>query len=187
MIKLSVAEYAKLNNISVQAVYKRLHKLETVEEYIGNRKQTLIIIEDKNENKEDIKPIKPLLNPEYSTELNLLNPNLTELNPNSTENIKPNSTEGLTELNPNLLQEQLKSKDILIENLQSQITNLHLVIERQQNTIDNKDIQIKEQFDRLTALLARTQDLEAISQKLLTQEKKKTSLFDRLFKRNRED
>lgn len=185
-MKLTVAEYAKLNNISVQAVYKRLHKLDTVEENINGRQQILIIIEETTENEIDFKPIKSPIQPTLNLGLNHLNPNSTEnagglnlLNPNSTEDIKPNSTTYSTELN--LLKEQLNSKDAQIEGLQ-------LTIQRLQDTIDNQNIEIKEQFDRFTTLLARAQELELLSQRLLTeQEQKKQSFFDRIFKRKRKD
>jgi len=183
MIKLSVAEYAKLNNISVQAVYKRLHKLETVEEYIGNRKQTLIIIEDKKENKEDI---KPLLNPnstEGLTELNpTLNPENPDIKPKTQKDIKPDSTEVLNHLNPILnldstletLQEQLKIKDKQIESLQ--------------RIIDEQSKQLAEYSLKVLELAEKAQQIASQSQFLQLTDKRteKQSIFKRLFGKKEE-
>ena len=162
MSKLTVAEYAELHKISVQAVYKRIDKLKTVEEERNGRKIRLII-----ENEEQEPPANDKLNPD-STPLNPeLNPKSTPLNPDSTEekvklnpNIQPPLNPDSTPTDPavrliEILQEQLKEKDKQIERLQEQAKE--------------KDKQIQEQFERLTTALIRAQELEARTQALLGQ------------------
>ena len=182
MKKLTVAEYAELNCISVQAVYKKINRLNTIEEERNGRKQILIILDEEPKNKEDI--IKP-----DSTS------NSTSTPDNSTPNIKPNST---NELNPNI-----------IEILEAQLKEKDKQIERLQKATEEKDKQIKEQFERLTQLIARSQELEARAHTLLlegetekepeqkqgkiidinTAEKQenKQGFFSRLFKRKKEE
>jgi len=177
MIKLSVAEYAKLNNISVQAVYKKINRLNTIEEKNNGRKQIFIIID----NSTDIKPNS--INELNSTPADFNPPkeanSTSDLNstpPRSTLDIKPNSTNELNLITIETLKEQLNEKDKQIERLY--------------NTIAEKDKQLQEQFDKLTNLLAREQELQALSQRLLTtqeQEPKKIGFFERIFKRKREE
>ena len=154
MNKITVAEYAKLNNISVQAVYKKINKLNTVEETsINGRKQIFIIIDN------NIKP--------YSTD------NFNAEDSTSTTIKEDYSTDNFN-VAIQILKEQLQEKDKQIEKLY--------------NTIEIKDKQIQEQFDKLTNLLLRAQELEAIQHKLLTtQEPKQLSFWERIFKRKREE
>lgn len=201
MKKLTVAEYAELNCISVQAVYKKINRLNTIEEERNGRKQILIILDEEPKDKEDI--IKPdstsnsTSTPDDSTPKEQTNStsNSTSTPDNSTPNIKPNST---NELNPNI-----------IEILEAQLKEKDKQIERLQKATEEKDKQIKEQFERLTQLIARSQELEARAHTLLlegetekepeqkqgkiidinTAEKQenKQGFFSRLFKRKKEE
>lgn len=196
MKKLTVAEYAELNCISVQAVYKKINKLNTIEEKRNGKKQILIIIDEKPKPEEEaIKPNSTTNSTpadSTSTPKNEINStyNSTSTPANSTADIKPNSTADSTTDIIELLQSQIKEKDKQIERLQ--------------NATAEKDKQIKEQFERLTTLLARAQELEAITHRLLeageveqdkeediininNQKKKKVGFFNRIFKRNKEE
>lgn len=197
MEKLTVSEYAKRNSISIQAVYKKINKLNTIEEVRNGRKQIIILLEDEVKTRaDDIQPNSTReLNSTNSTQPHQEQADSTgELNstrPDSTRRIQPDST---SELNPSIidvLKEQLQEKDKQIERLQ--------------DAIEEKDKQIKEQFERFTALLLRSQELEAITHKSLgeagdtkqepieetkeqvkptkQEQKKNTGFFSRLFKR----
>lgn len=170
MKKLTVAEYADLKSISLQAVYKKINKLNTVEEERNGRKQIFIIVDEEPKSKEE--EIKPT-STSNSTPINSTSTpkdqenstlNSTSTPANSTPQIQPNTTNDLNPLLVELLQTQLKEKDKQIEEKDKQI-------ERLQSAADEKDKQLKEQFDRLTALLARSQELEAIANRLLTEGK----------------
>lgn len=161
MTKLTVAEYAELHSISVQAVYKKINRLKTIEEERNGRKQMFIIVgeeEDQKTIEDEIKPSSTVNStPAASTSTPENKDSSTaELNPDSstsTPEVKPSST---AELNPailDLLQAQLEEKDKQIERLQK--------------AAEEKDKQIQEQFDRFTALLMRSQELEALTHKLL--------------------
>ena len=175
MKKVTVAEYAKLNNISVQAVYKKLDKLNTVEETIRGKTKKFILLSEG----EDIKPNSTeVLNP-----LNpALNPEIPDIKPKTQEDIKPNSTEVLNLLNPTLnlnstletLQEQLKIKDKQIESLQ--------------RTIDEQNKQLAEYSKKVLELAEQAQQIASQSQFLQLTEKKveKQSFFKRLFGRKEE-
>ena len=200
MNKLTVAEYAEIKCISVQAVYKRINKLNTIEEKRNGKKQIFIILDEEQKPKEEA--IKPDLTSNStpadstSTPTNKTNStyNSTSTPANSTTDIKPNSTSNST----------ADSTPDIIELLQSQIKEKDKQIERLQDATAEKDKQIKEQFERLTALLARSQELEAITHRLLgageaeqeqeediididNQKKKKIGFFHRIFKRNKEE
>lgn len=203
MSKLTVAEYAELHSISVQAVYKKINRLKTVEEERNGRKQILIIVGedvDNNPLEDDVKPSSTYNSTPISstsTPDSVVSPS-AELNPDdstSTSRVKPSST---AELNPALL-----------ELLQAQLEEKDKQIERLQKAGEEKDKQIQEQFERFTALLMRSQELEALTHKLLlgqgesaaeepqevisqTEEvvveetpPKKESFFSRLFKQNK--
>ena len=148
MTKLTVAEYAALKCITVQAVYKKINNLKTVEEKQNGRKKLFIIVED-----EEPKTVEDEIKPNSTDNFN---PSIST----STPQIKPNST---GELNPallELLQKQVQEKDKQIEEKDKQI-------ERLQKAAEDKDKQIQEQFERFTALLMRSQELEALTHKLL--------------------
>ena len=132
MNKLTVAEYAKSKCISVQAVYKKIDRLKTIEEERNGRKQILIIVDDEEQEtaEEEIKPnstpIKPSstvdFNPDNSTSTPQEEENTTnKFNPDSstsTPTIQPSST---VDFNPSvlqILQEQIQEKDKQIERLQ---------------------------------------------------------------------
>ena len=200
MNKLTVAEYAELNCVSVQAVYKRINKLNTIEEKRNGKKQIFIILDEEQKPKEEaIKPdltsnSTPADSTSTPTNKTNLTYNSTSTPANSTPDIKPNSTSNST----------ADSTSDIIELLQSQIKEKDKQIERLQDATAEKDKQIKEQFERLTALLARSQELEAITHRLLgageaeqeqeddiidinNQKKKKVGFLHRIFKRNKEE
>ena len=80
MSKLTVAEYAELKSISLQAVYKKINKLNTVEEERNGRKQIFIIVdEEPKQAEDDIKPNSTV--------------NSTDSNSTSTPEDKTNSCE----------------------------------------------------------------------------------------------
>ena len=165
MKKLTIAEYAELNNISVQAVYKKIKKLQTVKEERNGKTITLILMEEDAdkpaEGGADIKPSTTDYQPN-TTEFQPQNqPNSTDFKfnhqPTFNQDIQPNSTENKgEEVSPALFQmlkEQLEEKDRQIERLQK--------------AAEEKDKQLQEQFDRLSSLLLRSQELEALTHKLL--------------------
>ena len=169
--KLTVAEYAQKHKISVQAVYKKIDKLEVIEEEKNGKTIKFILEEDKEDIKlsstnsttnstEDIKPSSTTTNKEETADLGEnttvgdIKPFSTNSTTNSTEDIKPSSTAE----NPYI---------DYIKHLKSQIQEKDKQIERLQNTIEEKDKQAKEQFEKLTDLLYRSQQLEAITHRLL--------------------
>lgn len=157
MSKLTVAEYAEKHSISKQAVYKRLDSLNTVVEDRNGRRIVLIIDEDE-ERTPEIQPNSTDFNP-ISTEIQPdIKPISTEFKPNLNQDIQPNSTtKPENDLNLSvisILQKQLEEKDRQIERLQEETKE--------------KDRQIQEQFDKFTALLMRSQELEALTHKLLS-------------------
>jgi len=209
MSKLTVAEYAELHSISVQAVYKKINRLHTIEEERNGRKQIFIVVGEEEEDKtagEEVKPYStvnstPTASTSTPEEQDNSTVNSTPTASTSTQEVKPSST---AELNPAIL-----------EVLQAQLEEKDRQIERLQKAAEEKDRQIQEQFDRFTALLMRSQELEALTHKLLlgqgeaaeepqevanqaeiipeeappkTEEQeppKKTGFFSRLFKRKK--
>lgn len=201
--KLTVAEYAQKHKISVQAVYKKLDKLEVIEEEKNGKTIKFILEDEEQETTEDIKPSStsstPDIKPSSTAENGDIKPSSTpDIKPPSTEDIKPSSTAE----NPYV---------DYIKLLKSQIEEKDKQIERLQHTMEEKDKQAKEQFDRLTELIKRSQDLEAYSHRLLEEGKtaeaeedsnievieeeqteksqeqtKKKGFFSRLFKRKGE-
>lgn len=157
MKKLTVAEYAELKCISVQAVYKKINKLKTTEEERNGRKITLIIIDDEEPKpkEEEIKPISTDNSTSTATDLTpedkvTSTSNSTSTASTSTPDIKPTSTDNSTSNIIEVLKTQLQEKDKQIERLQ--------------DTVAEKDKQLKEQFDKFAELLYRQQQLEAITQ-----------------------
>lgn len=167
MSRLTVKEYADLHCISVQAVYKKINTLKTIEEVKNGRKQIFIIVgeEEPKPKEEEIKPSStvnstPAASTSTPQEQAASTVNSTPAASTSTAPIQPIST---YELNPALLemlQAQIQEKDKQIEEKDKQI-------ERLQNAADEKDRQIKDQFERLSALLLRSQELEALTHRLL--------------------
>lgn len=199
MSKLTVDEYAKLKGISKQAVYKKLTKLNTTEEKRNGKTITIIIVDDEELaeiQEEDIQPNSTALNSTVEKVENVENKPLfsNSAATYSTEEKQPNSTVELNQDLIELLKNQLNEKDKQIERLQ--IAN------------EEKEKRLKEQFDKLTELIYRSQQLEAQIQLLLpdgakagepaaeqnnnnvvevntqeqeSQEKKKKGFFKRLF------
>lgn len=174
MKKITVAKYAELHNISVQAVYKKLDKLNTVEEERNGRTITLIVIDEEQAPAEggDIQPaeveIKPQIQPN-STEIQPpIQPEKVEIQPPiqpaGVENQPQNSGEIQPELNRFQGQD---ATSILISTLQKQIEEKDKQIERLQRAAEEKDRQIKEQFERLTKLLNQEQQLGAATHRIL--------------------
>lgn len=169
MTKLTVAEYAELKGISKVAAYKRIEKgrVRAVSEVYNGREQYLIIIG------EDEETVEQEIKPELTGDLTENKPNLTADKPDLTSSkseIKPELTGNLTANKPDLTFQNTDILELLKKQIQEkdkQIAEKDRQIERLQNAADEKDKQLKEQFDRLTALLARSQELEAISHRLL--------------------
>ena len=147
MKKLTVAEYAKLYNISVQAVYKKIEKLETVEEERNGRTITFIVINEAEETTagEGIQPAKVEIQPEnqpHSTDFQPeFQPNSTEFQPEN----EPKKVEIQPEIQPDFNQD---TTALLITTLQEQIKEKDKQIERLQKAAEEKDRQIKEQFEQ---------------------------------------
>lgn len=174
MKKLTVAEYAELHNISVQAVYKKLDKLNTVEEERNGRTITLIVIGEEQAPADGraIQPaeveIQPPIQPNSTEVQPPIKPEKVEVQPDiqpkEVEIQPPNSGEIQPELNR--FQEQ-DATSILISTLQKQIEEKDKQIERLQKAAEEKDRQIKEQFERLTKLLNQEQQLGAATHRIL--------------------
>ena len=166
MKKLTVAEYAKLYNISVQAVYKKIEKLETVEEERNGRTITFIVINEAEETTagEGIQPAEVEIQPEnqpHSTDFQPeFQPNSTEFQPEN----EPKKVEIQPEIQPDFNQD---TTALLITTLQEQIKEKDKQIERLQKAAEEKDRQIKEQFERLTQLINQEQQLGAATHKVL--------------------
>lgn len=166
MKKLTVAEYAKLYNISVQAVYKKIEKLETVEEERNGRTITFIVINEAEETTagEGIQPAKVEIQPEnqpHSTDFQPeFQPISTEFQPEN----EPKKVEIQPEIQPDFNQD---TTALLITTLQEQIKEKDKQIERLQKAAEEKDRQIKEQFERLTQLINQEQQLGAATHKVL--------------------
>ena len=168
MKRLTIAEYAELKGISVQAVYKKLKKLNTIKEERNGREIFLIVVEDETDTAADVEK-----------GLGAIQHNTTELNPYSTDNKQENQPEEVEnqpqtkqastpDINPNLTTLQQESlKDALIANLSKQLEEKEKLIDWLQKAIDERDRQLKEQFDNLTQLLHQEQQLGAATHKLL--------------------
>lgn len=174
MKKLTVAEYAKLYNISVQAVYKKIEKLETVEEERNGRTITFIVINEAEETTagEGIQPAEVEIQPEnqpHSTDFQPdFQPNSTEFQPEN----EPKKVENQPDIQPEIQPDfnHLNATDataLLISTLQEQIKEKDKQIERLQKAAEEKDKQIKEQFERLTQLINQEQQLGAATHKVL--------------------
>ena len=174
MKKITVAEFAELHNISVQAVYKKLDKLNTVEEERNGRTITLIVIDEEQGPAEGevIKPAEVEFQPQIQPNSTAFQPSIQpqkveiqpQIQPAEVENQPQESGEFQPELNP------IQEKDataILIATLQKQIEEKDKQIERLQKAAEEKDRQIKEQFDNLTKLLHQEQQLGAATHRLL--------------------
>lgn len=166
MSKLTVAEYAEKHSITKQAVYKKLKRLNIAEEE-KNGKKIIFIIEEEQEQEQkcgnggiqpDSTRFKPQINPDLTQNQPILNPVSTPIQPEINPDIQPDST-----------QEEDKVNSSIIEILKEQLAEKDRQIERLQEAAKEKDQQLKEQFDRLTSLLLRSQELEALTHKLLGQ------------------
>lgn len=157
MKKLTVAEYAKLHGISQTAVYKKLKRLETVEEVINGRKTTLIL-EPEGEG-EQFNPIQP-----NSTQIE---DSSTPIQPQKVENQPTNSTPFQPQKVENQPSNSTPIQPSYIAILEKQLEEKDKQIERLQEEAKEKDRQLQEQFDRLSSLLLRSQELEALTHKLL--------------------
>ena len=163
MEKLTVSEYAKRNGISIQAVYKKLNRLETVEEVRNGRKVKLIVVDTSGEGRKPLEFQPDSTDTQPDTEP-IFNPDLVELNGDT----KPNSTDTQPDTEPDTKPtEPLDSTARYIAILEKQLEEKDLQIERLQADAREKDRQLQEQFDRLSALLLRSQELEALAHKSL--------------------
>ena len=164
MKNITVAEYAELHNISVQAVYKKIDRLETVEEVRNGRKVRLIVVDEEGESRppQDTKPYSTPNSTDTTADSPILNQDTTSFNlpnqpfqPENNQDFQPPKPADTTSYYISVLEKQLAEKDRQIERLQEEGKE--------------KDRQIQEQFDRLTNLLLRSQQLEALTHKLLGQ------------------
>jgi len=170
---LTVSEYAALHNIKKQAVYKKLKRLDTIRETRNGREITLIVVDDGQapEEARGIQPQEVEIQPDrqpYSTEFQ---PEEVDLQPPiQPEEVDSQSTKS-GDSQP-LFNPQAQGQDsaaLLLSTLQKQIEEKDRQIERLQRAAEEKDKQIQEQFERLTSLLLRSQQLEALTHKLLGQ------------------
>ena len=164
MKNITVAEYAELHNISVQAVYKKIDRLETVEEVRNGRKVRLIVVDEEGESRppQDTKPYSTTNSTDTTEDKPQINQDTTSFNlpnqpfqPENNQDFQPPKPADTTSYYISVLEKQLEEKDRQIERLQEEGKE--------------KDRQIQEQFDRLTNLLLRSQQLEALTHKLLGQ------------------
>jgi len=149
---LTVAEYAELHDITTQAVYKKINRLNTITQERNGKTVTMIVIEDN----EDIKsaPISKEDNPETATPTPNNQPNTTNDNPETEE--KPTDKTNPETATPT-------------QSYQPSATDTN-IIEMLKDIIAEKDKQIaklQETTDKLTQLLSRSQELEAMTHKLL--------------------
>jgi hypothetical protein len=174
MKKLTVAEYAELQNISVQAVYKKIERLKTVEEERNGRTITLIIIEEEQEKAAggDIKPaeveFQPSIQPISTDNQPQIQPQKVEIQPDNQPQKVEFQPKESGDIQPQL--NPLQGQDpaaLLIATLQEQIKEKDKQIERLQKAAEEKDRQIKEQFERLTQLINQEQQLGAATHKVL--------------------
>lgn len=193
---LTIAEYAELNSISPQAVYKKLNKgkLEAVSRKDNTGKMIkYIVLYDTEEREDEIKPEEqPAPQPAPTDGQRDLNPlNQPTNQPANQPTIQREERESGNRGIVDLLVSQLSEKDKQIERLQAQV-------ERQAEEAREKDKVIQEQILKLNELLANSQQLQAQANVLLLEkkpeepievyegdkpeEKKKVSFWKRLFK-----
>lgn len=194
---LTIAEYAELNQISPQAVYKKINKgkLEAVSRKDNTGKMIKYIIlydteEQESEIKPEEKPVSQPAPPEVQRDLNQLNQSINQ--PANQPHIQREERESGNPQIIDLLVSQLSEKDKQIERLQAQV-------ERQAEEAREKDRVIQEQIVKLNELLTNSQQLQAQANVLLLdkkpeepievyqqaekpEEKKKISFWKRLFK-----
>jgi len=186
MKKLTVAEYAISKGITKTAVYKKIKKLNTTEEEKNGRKILYIIVDDEPPKDRETE-IKPDLNPN-STNLNQnFNGIKTEikpdLNPNSTPEIKPISTEEKPETDIiDILNQQLQEKDRQLAEKDKQIERLHELLYRSQQL---EAITHKLLGDGETEETEPLQDNNTVEPEPKEKEPEKKGLFDWLFKRKK--
>lgn len=158
---MTVSEYALKTGKSKQSIYKRIRKgtIKTVEEIVNGKKTLFVLLyDDSNKSREvEYNPTnQPNLNPTTVEDNPNSNPHTVEDNPNNQPTFNPNSTPlDTTSRILELLQRQLEEKDKQIERLQAENKE--------------KDRQLQDQFERFSTLLLRSQELEAITHKLLGQ------------------
>ena len=164
MKSITVAEYAELHNISVQAVYKKIDRLETVEEVRNGRKVRLIVVDEEGESRplQDTKPNSTTQStystadqPQLNQDQQQYNQDNQPIQPDFNQDFQPTKPLDTTASYILILEKQLAEKDRQIERLQEEGKE--------------KDRQLQEQFDRLTNLLLCSQQLEALTHKLLGQ------------------
>lgn len=149
---LTVAEYAELHDITTQAVYKKINRLKTITQERNGKTVTMIVIEDSEDN--NSAPISKEDNPETATPTPNNQPNATNDNPETEEEPtdKTNSEDATT-----------------TPSYQPTATDTN-IIEMLKEIIAEKDKQIaklQDTTDKLTQLLSRSQELEAMTHKLL--------------------
>ena len=171
MEKITVAEFANRTGKSKQSIYKRIRRgtLKAVEEVVNGKMTTFILLGEGADNPAETDKVElnpdnqPANNPPRVEDNPADNPNSVEYNPANQSQLNPSKVEDNPSFNPSA------TTDRIIEILQQQLAEKDRQIERLQEETKEKDRQIKEQFDRLSTLLLRSQELEAITHKLLGQ------------------
>ena len=171
MEKITVAEFAIRTGKSKQSIYKRIRRgtLKAVEEAVNGKMTTFILLGEGADNPAEIDKVElnldnqPTNNPQRVEDNPIDSHTAVEDNPTNQSQLNPSKVEDNPSFNPSA------TTDRLIEILQQQLTEKDRQIERLQEETKEKDRQIKEQFDRLSTLLLRSQELEAITHKLLGQ------------------
>lgn len=180
MIKLTVAEYAEFKGTSLQAIYKKIDRLNTVEEERNGRKQKFILLsndEEKlfnniNDNSTANQPISTPIQQEYNGDTA---PNSTPIQQEFNDNTTPIQQEIIA-----ILREELAEKNRQIKALQEQY-----------NTQAETH---KKEIEELHRLLDQEQQLHAASIKYLPaaqdipeeeaeEEPKKRNIIDWILKR----
>lgn len=169
---ITIAEYAKLKNVSVSSVYKRLkttlQPYSTIDES-GKMALNREILEVEGIGVEN--PSSTFSTPKVE---NLFNPSSTPLQP----------------FDCNFLIQQISEKDKQIERLQEELTAVRQQNEEKDLLIKENNQHIREQEKRLAELLAQAQQLNHNNQVLLLKEKEREGkgFLKRLFsKRDKGD
>lgn len=160
MEKLTVKEYADLKGTSVQAVYKRIDKLTTIKEEKNGKEITFILVGENGA--DDFNHPQP----SSTDDFNHPQPSST---PND-EGAKPSSTDNLNHSQPSLTEDVKPSSTTAPQGVDAVIDALREQLRQKDKQIETLQQQNKEQFDRLTELLLRSQQLEAITQRLLLEQ-----------------
>lgn len=159
MKRLTIEEYANLYGITKQAVYKKINKLPTEKEKRNGKNITIILLDDEEFQRIEAEVKQPNSTNSTSTVEKVEN---AENEPAATSAAATTSTE---EKQPYSTVEYNRE---IIELLKNQLNEKDKQIEQLQKATEEKDRQLQEQFNRLTSLLGRSQELEALLHRQLT-------------------